>query len=63
MGFTQDGQVDATMVAARDKRFGISSAEKRKDRESIVSPPIPEGADAWQKGDAVQLSLRPLAKG
>lgn len=56
MGFTADGQVDAAMVAERDKRFGVSSAEKRKNREDIPSPPIAEGADSWQHGAAVQIA-------
>lgn len=56
MGFTADGQANAEMVAARDKRFGIDSAEKKKDRESIPSPAIDDGADAWQKGKAIQLA-------
>lgn len=37
--------------------------EKRKDRESILAPAISPGADAWQQGDVLQLSLQPLAKG
>ena len=63
MGFTADGQVDEAMVAERDERMGISSAEKRKDRESIPAPAVSPGADAWQQGDVLQLSLQPLAKG
>jgi hypothetical protein len=56
MGFTADGQHDPRMVAERDKRFGIDSAAKRKDREDIAAPPIDPGADAWQKGRVVQLT-------
>ncbi|MDM0036816.1 OBAP family protein [Variovorax sp. J22P271] len=56
MGFTADGQADPDMVAARDRRFDITSAEKRKDRESIPTPTIAKGADGWQDGSAVQLS-------
>jgi hypothetical protein len=63
MGFTADGQVDGAMVAARDQRMEISSAERRKDRETIPAPAISPGADAWQQGDVLQLSLQPLAKG
>jgi cytochrome c553 len=48
MGFTADGQVDEAMVAERHRRMGISSAEKRQDRESILAPAISPGADAWQ---------------
>ncbi|MDB5886597.1 MAG: hypothetical protein JWR74_2768 [Polaromonas sp.] len=56
MGFTADGQTDPALVTARDQRFGVSSAEKKKDRESIAAPAIDPGADAWQKGKSVQLA-------
>lgn len=56
MGFTADGQTNADMVAGRDKRFGIDSAEKKKDRESIGAPEIAEGADAWQQGKVMQIA-------
>lgn len=56
MGFTADGQAGAGMVAARDKRFGISSEQKKKDRESIPAPAIAEGADGWQNGRTVQIA-------
>ena len=56
MGFTADGQVDAGLVAARDRRFGVSTEAKKKDRENIVAPSIDPGADAWQKGRVVQLA-------
>lgn len=56
MGFTADGQADAGMVAARDKRFGIDSAAKRKDREKIPTPPIDPGADGWQRGQTIQIA-------
>jgi hypothetical protein len=55
MGFTADGQIDAAMVASRDERFGVSSAEKKKDRADIRAPAIAPGADAWQRGNVVQL--------
>ncbi|MDQ0070399.1 hypothetical protein J2W34_002184 [Variovorax boronicumulans] len=56
MGFTADGQANAAMVEERDRRFGVQSAEKRKNREDIAAPSIAPGADAWQKGQAVQLA-------
>jgi Protein of unknown function (DUF1264) len=55
MGFTADGQADPTMVSQRDQRFGISSAEKKKSRADIATPEIDPGADAWTKGNVVQL--------
>jgi hypothetical protein len=55
MGFTADGQADPAIVAARDKRFGISSEEKKKNRADLPVPAIDPGADAWQKGKVVQF--------
>ena len=55
MGFTADGQADPAMVAARDKRFGIDSAARKKSREDIASPTMDPGADAWQQGKVVQI--------
>jgi hypothetical protein len=63
MGFTADSQANPQMIEERDRRFGLSSAEKRKNRADIKAPPIDPGADAWQKGETVQLSLGPLPKG
>ncbi|HEY1043347.1 MAG TPA: OBAP family protein [Telluria sp.] len=55
MGFTADGQISEAMVADRDKRFSISSTDKRKQRADIPSPPIDPGADAWQHGMVYQM--------
>jgi Protein of unknown function (DUF1264) len=62
MGFTEDGQADSQMVAERDKRFTISSAEKKKDRADIEAPPIDAAADSWKKGEIVQLTLGRMTK-
>ena len=56
MGFTADGQIDASMVAARDQRFGISSEKKKADRADIPAPTVAPGADAWQSGRVIQLT-------
>ncbi len=58
MGFTADGQVSEDMVADRDRRFHVSSAEKRKKRADIAYPPVDPSADAWQKGEVAQLELK-----
>lgn len=57
MGFTRDGQVDEKLVADRDRRFGVSSTEKRQQRADIISPVVDTDADAWQKGIVVQLQV------
>ena len=56
MGFTADGQVDAARVAERDRRFGIDSEEKRRDRQDIQAPAVDPAADAWQRGNTIQIS-------
>jgi hypothetical protein len=56
MGFTADGQHDPAMIDTRDKRFGIDSNAKRKNREDIPAPSIAPGADAWQQGKVVQIT-------
>jgi hypothetical protein len=63
MGFTQDGQANERMVADRDERFDVSSADNRKTRADIHYPPIDPGADAWQKGETVQLQVMKVKPG
>ncbi|MCD0505762.1 DUF1264 domain-containing protein, partial [Bordetella petrii] len=56
MGITADGQAEPAMVADRDRRLGVDRQERRKNREAIDAPAIAAGADAWQKGRAVQVT-------
>ena len=62
MGFTGDGQADARMIAERDRRFDISSAELRQRRADIPYPAIDPDADAWSKGLVMQLRLEQAAQ-
>ncbi|KPA98283.1 MULTISPECIES: OBAP family protein [Pseudomonas] len=55
MGFTAEGQSDPEMVAERDRRFGIDSAQKKKARADIPAPAIAPGADAWRNGKVFQI--------
>ncbi len=58
MGFTKDGQIDPRMLADRDRRFGVSTAEQKRNRADIAAPaPLP-GANAWQGGQVMQLALQ-----
>jgi hypothetical protein len=57
MGFTEDGQADEEMIAQRDERFGVSSAENRAERADIRYPEVDPGSDSWQRGVVVQLQL------
>ncbi|MFH1813014.1 MAG: OBAP family protein [Pseudomonadota bacterium] len=63
MGFTADGQVDEAMVAQRDNRMRISSAEKRQHRQGMPATANSPGAGSWQQGEVMQRLLRPLASG
>ncbi|RAU84436.1 OBAP family protein [Pontibacter arcticus] len=57
MGFTKDGQLKQELVAERDERFNVSTAEKRKQREDIPMPEVVPGANAWEKGEVRQLII------
>lgn len=56
MGFTADGQADAAMVAERDRRFGIDSAARKRQRADIASPPIDPDADGGPHGATFQIA-------
>jgi hypothetical protein len=58
MAFTADGQADPQLIADYDKECGIPSDEKKKSRADIGAPAIQPGADAWQKGEAIQLQTK-----
>ena len=55
MGFTKDGQLNQQLQQDRDRRFDLSTADKKKNRADIPTTPVQPGADAWQTGDVVQL--------
>jgi hypothetical protein len=57
MAFTADGQAKANIVAERDRLYGLSAAKKTA-RADIADAKLDPGADAWQKGQAVQLDLK-----
>ncbi len=55
MGFTADGQADPRMVADRDRRLEVDSAQKKKERADIPAPAAAPGADAWRTGKVIQI--------
>lgn len=57
MGFTKDGQLQPQLLADRDKRLKVSTAEKRKERANIPSPAVLPGANAWEKGELRQFII------
>jgi hypothetical protein len=58
MGFIADGQINEQLVADRDQRFEVSTAENRENRADISSPAIDPDANAWTKGIAIQLEAK-----
>jgi hypothetical protein len=56
MGFTADGQIDPEMIQARDRRFGIDSEARRRNRADIPAPTIDPEADGWQHGKTIQIT-------
>lgn len=57
MGFTKDGQLADSLVAQRDSRFNVSTAEKRQNRADIPTPAVQPGANAWEQGEVRQLKV------
>lgn len=55
MGFTAEGQADPAMIQRRDQRLGISSSQEKRARADIPTPTVNPGADAWQRGNVIQL--------
>ena len=55
MAFTDDGQLRPEIVQTRDRRFGVSTVERRRNRDDIRSTEPDPAADSWQSGMAVQL--------
>jgi uncharacterized protein DUF1264 len=57
MGLTRDGQADEALVHDRDRRLGISTSHKRRDRAGIPMPEVAPGANHWESGRTVQTRL------
>lgn len=57
MGFTKDGQIHPKLVNDRDKRFDVSTAEKKKQRANIAVPRIDSIANSWEKGHLRQFLI------
>lgn len=57
MGFTKEGQLHPELLADRDKRFGISTENKKANRRDIALPKPDPDANAWQKGEIRQFII------
>ncbi|URN97662.1 OBAP family protein [Leclercia adecarboxylata] len=55
MGFTGEGQLDPALLADRDSRLRIDTQKIKAQRADIVAHPVAEGANAWQRGEVIQL--------
>jgi hypothetical protein len=59
MGFTKDGQANASLVSDRDQRFGVSTDSKKANRQDIPMPTLIPGANGWeQSGKTVWLDTK-----
>lgn len=61
MGFTADGQARDELVAARDRRIGVSTAKNRRRRRRIAAPEVNPRANAWESGRVVQIGAREVS--
>jgi hypothetical protein len=57
MGFTRDGQLNPSLQQGRDERLKVSSDDRRKSRESIPTPAVVPGANAWEAGKTPQVKV------
>lgn len=57
MGFTEDGQLSQDLIDKRDQNFGISTSERRRERQDIPMPEVDSLANAWEHGEIRQLQI------
>jgi len=60
MAVTQDGQLNKDILLQRDKKFNISTEEKKSSRKDLPTPEVNPHADAWQNGETYQLVFQKL---
>jgi hypothetical protein len=61
MGFTKGGQINPRLLSERDRRFNISTAEKKKNRKDIPLPKVDPTANAWERNIIKQFILSDAA--
>ncbi|MFO7562504.1 MAG: OBAP family protein [Enhygromyxa sp.] len=61
MSFTDDGQIDPTLLSTRDQRFGVDSAKIAASRADIPEPDLDPLADIWEEGEVIQLRREVVA--
>jgi len=60
MAFTGDGQANEALIEDRDRRLGVSTAQKRRSRADIPMPEVAPGANSWESGRTVQTRLEEM---
>ncbi|WP_428483822.1 OBAP family protein [Rhodopila sp.] len=60
MGFTEDGQINQGLAEDRDRRYGISTGDRRRKRAGIPMPVVVPGANVWESGGTVQTRLEEM---
>ena len=63
MALTGDGQADEALIRDRDRRLGVSTAHKRRDRADIPVPEVVPGANSWESGRTLQTRLEEVDPG
>lgn len=58
---TRDGIVHPGLIHERDQKLGIDTSQERRSREDIPFPRRIEGADSWERGEALQLRSVPIS--
>lgn len=58
---THDGQLDPKVVEERDNRYGVSTAERKKERQDIEGPAKldPDADFPHRTGKGLQVVLMP----
>jgi hypothetical protein len=57
MGFTRDGQLNKQLLADRDQRLKVNTAEHEKNRADIATLPVDPYANSWERGIIRQFSI------
>jgi hypothetical protein len=55
MGFTKEGQAQATLIKEVEKEVGYSVEQRMKERQDIGSTAVLSGANGWEQGNIYQI--------
>jgi len=57
MGFTGEGQLNNKLLADRDLRLNVNTAEHKKNRADIPTSSVDPDANSWERGIIRQFSI------